>query len=514
MLTQEAKEYREELAQALVDARCPDYANALYAFKSIILLDENNPRVGAVAGSSLIINKGLTMEEACFVARHEIIHIRYMHHLRMKERDPQLWNIACDIEISNTYDPEDDVLMEASDRLRGGLNINFKPFAEFRGMPAEDVYDILLQREQEQMQNAAGQGNPEQNDSQGTAGMSGQSGESGDQDDGSGEQPSVGKLREDIKDKEDLKDKITKSIYKKIIKALDKGAAGEKPGAQEEKPKKRVGKGKRKESNSRPEPQPEPEQQEQEPEEEQPAAPEQQEAPEDQNNKFGDAEDFDMGGNGVGTGHAETGKEKPEPTRVKLLRSLKGVFGRQKYYERKRTYAKPNRRLMTPPGMMTTPMSVSSRNGIIKKGVARKTKECLTLGVYCDVSGSMSRDKVSLALGACEEINKLRRCAVKTHYFDTVVKDEFFSGGGTDYNAVLEHAKEHGYKSIALITDNSSDAIPEGVYSFDNMWIIGVEHSYDDSKEAYSIGPQIVDGTVKVKNFDGFIVCTEDELNG
>ena len=513
MLTQEAKEYREELAQALVDAGCPDYANALYAFKSIILLDETNPRIGAVVGSYLLINKGLTMEEACFIARHEIIHIRYMHHLRQGNRDPQLWNIACDIEISNTYDPEDDVLMESSGMLKGGLNINFKPFAEFRGMTAEEVYDILLQREQEQMQNAAGQSNPEQDGSQGMTGMSGQSGESGDQDDGSGEQPSVEQMREDIKDKEDLKDKITKSIYKKIQKALDKGAAGVKPGEPEEKPKKRVGTGKRKESNSRPEPQPEPEQQEQESKAEQTTVPEQPEPPEDANNMFGDAEDFDMGGDGVGTEHAENGGSKPEPTRVKLLRSLKGVFGRQKYYERKRTYAKPNRRLMTPPGMMTTPMSLSSRNGIIKKGVARKTKECLTLGVYCDVSGSMSRDKVSLALGACEEINKLRRCVVKTHYFDTVVKDEFFSGGGTDYNAVLEHAKEHGYKSIAIITDNSSDDIPEGVYSFDNMWIIGVEHSYDDSKEAYSIGPQIVNGTVKVRNFDGFIVCTEDELN-
>ena len=253
--------------------------------------------------------------------------------------------------------------------------------------------------------------------------------------------------------------------------------------------------------------------QKQDAQEQAPAQPESDEAPPDFS---GEPEEIDTGGNGVGTEHAERNNPKPVPTRVKLLRSLKGVFGRQKYYELKRTYSKPNRRRMTPPGMMTTPMGANSRNGFIIKGKARKNREWLTLGVYCDVSGSMSRDKVSLALGACEEIGKLKRCSVKVHYFDTSVQDEFFSGGGTDYNVVLAHAKEQGYKSIAIITDDSSDYIPEGLYEFDNLWIIGVEHasSGDDKKETYSIGPYITNGHVKVKHFDGFVVCTEDEMNG
>ena len=45
--------------------------------------------------------KSLTKEERKSVLLHELWHIGLLHGLRIKHRDPELWNIACDIRINN-----------------------------------------------------------------------------------------------------------------------------------------------------------------------------------------------------------------------------------------------------------------------------------------------------------------------------------------------------------------------------------------------------------------------------
>lgn len=548
MFTKEALQFRTELADALTAEGYPDYGNALFGFRSIVLVDKPTDFKSVVRGGSLVLNKNLSMDEMCFMARHEILHIMYGHHFRRGDRHEKLWNIAADMEISNFYSVEDDELMLTRPNLDGGVNVNFPMFSIFLGKKAEEVYDILHDMMQQQQQE--GDGMPQNSNSQGSSGQGGQSsGQGGGSQEGDGEGggggqsqgqdqnqdpiPDINQLLNDIENNEDLSQKVAKNLRNKLRKAMNNNPSeGEGEGeGQQKPPTTKVGTGSRKESDTNPyqgppkQPQPSRKQPEEKDSQEngQPQAGQESNG-EDMGDGLGftgwdaepldvddlshnEAEDFDTGGNGVGTEHAERNVGKPLPAKVRLLRSLKGSFGKQRFYETKRTYSKPDRRF-------TTPGSLPRINGceVMRKGRKRKNREWKTLGVYCDVSGSMSRDKISLALGTCQEIDKIRRCTVKTHYFDTEVRDEFFSGGGTDYNVVLEHAKQCGYKSIAIITDDSSDRIPRGVYSFDNLWIIGVEHSHrGDDKEHYSIGPQIVDGTVKVKHFDGFIVCTNED---
>lgn len=499
MSTQKETVYRNELADALTEEKYPGFANMLYGFRNVKLMEKDDPCVGKVSTSTLFINEGLATEEACFVARHEIFHILYQHHQTEGDRDHDLWNMAADLEISNMYSAADSELLRKHDAtggsLAGALDVHKPEYAEFAGMLAEEAYDILYQRrEQEQQDGQEGQGESSGQPSDGQP-QSGGGANSG--------KRSVEKMLEDAKKFSDLDDKVAKNLRKKLVKAETNEPTEEQK--QGKKPCKRVGTGKRKEAQQNPGPQ-----QTQEKSESDPNNQGQKQGNDTQDTE---PEEIEGDGSGVGFQHAEFDGQKPEPTKVKLLRSLKGVFGKQKYYTIARTYSKPNRRFFTPPGMTSTPMTTAESNGVIRKGKARKYKETLTLGVYCDVSYSMTQEKISLALGTCQEIDKIKRCAVKTYYFDTVVKDHFFKGGGTNYNAVLAHAKEQGFRSIAIITDDSNMGIPSGVYEFDNLWIIGVEHSGGDKKESYSMGPQVVDGTVKVKHFDGFVVCTEDEYN-
>lgn len=533
MSTQTWVDYRSQLADALSDSGYPDYGNALYGFSKIVLMKEDNPRVGMVSRSVLYLNERLTTEEACIVARHEILHIRYGHHFRQGDRDMRVWNIATDLEISHFYSAEDVAVIQNSENLANAFYVDDDEYSQYRGDDAEAIYDKLIQQsegdQQKQAQRHQGEGEG--------------SSENDDQEEGEGDSPE-GNPNPDESDQNqsgscsgsgdmtDMDKPVSKNLCKKIMKAANQDPSETEQQKEQQKeqakqkrqesqkkgssPKAKVGTGERKESDEAPPSPPQQNPAQQDPQENpMPDFPEL--TDDDFGSPFGDDFDFDSwdeGGDGVGTEHAERNLRKPEPTRVKLLRSLHGVFGRQKSYAPVWTYAKPNRRYLTPPGAKETPpMPKGGKSGtVFRKGKRRKSREWLTLGVYCDVSGSMSEEKVSLALGACKEVEKLKNCAVKVHYFDTVVKDEFFSGGGTDYNVVLQHAKENGYKSIAIITDDSSDRIPAGEYEFDNLWIIGVEHSRrGDNKDTYSIGPQIVNGTVKVKHFDGFVVCTGDE---
>lgn len=501
MLSKEAIDYRNKLADLLAEDGYPDYANALYGFKSLVLVGSDHPILGCCSQSSLVLNEKLTDEEACFVARHEIRHVLQRHHERCGKRHPSVWNIAADLEISNFYSEDDVELLKSQSNIKGGLSIDLEGYTEYRGKTAEEIYDQMLAQGRVKIVSikVSASGPP------GQGGAGGGSKESQDEN-AAGEPLNEEELDEEAKkllgELVDLDKKIAKNLHKKLSEARSNEPTKEQ---KEGKPTpKRTPMGTKKERSQNTN--------QNESDENKQPKPDKEEIDETEDET--EDEDLDIEGNGVGTEHAERKVEEPVPTKVRLQRSLKGVFGRQKFYAPKMTYSKYNKRYLTPPGAKETPMVGKSRHdGVIKKGKKRMLKEWMTLGVYCDVSGSMSRDKVSIALGTCEEIGKMKRCAVKTHYFDTEVRDEFFSGGGTDYRAVLTHAKEQKYKSVAIITDDSnSHNIPRGEFSFDNLWIIGVEHSSDDDKDRYSIGPQVVDGTIKVKKFDGFVVCTEDEM--
>jgi predicted metal-dependent peptidase len=76
----------------------------------------------------------LDEKELQFVLAHEVLHNAFEHHIRRKERDPQLWNIACDFVINLTL-VDSGMAMPTS--VPGLLD------KKYAGMTSEEVYAEL-----------------------------------------------------------------------------------------------------------------------------------------------------------------------------------------------------------------------------------------------------------------------------------------------------------------------------------------------------------------------------------
>lgn len=77
----------------------------------------------------------LTLEEWRFVLAHEFLHAALRHDIRCEDRDPELWNVACDY-VVNGWLVEMDI----------GTMPDFVLFnVQFRGMAVEAVYDLLYE---------------------------------------------------------------------------------------------------------------------------------------------------------------------------------------------------------------------------------------------------------------------------------------------------------------------------------------------------------------------------------
>jgi len=93
-------------------------------------------------------------EKTMGVAAHEVLHVVNKHHLRRRERDPLLWNIACDLFINrillaDAYVLPDTLIFDTGDR--------------FAGLPVEIIYERLLAEQAAQSGGgtpAPGPGNP------------------------------------------------------------------------------------------------------------------------------------------------------------------------------------------------------------------------------------------------------------------------------------------------------------------------------------------------------------------
>lgn len=92
--------------------------------------------------------KSLSADEQMFVMAHEVWHCVMLHFLRRQGRDPELFNVATDMEINNLLcDDGFKVLSQAP-----------LPPNEWKGQSAEWIYDKLLEESKKQ-QNKNGQGN-------------------------------------------------------------------------------------------------------------------------------------------------------------------------------------------------------------------------------------------------------------------------------------------------------------------------------------------------------------------
>ncbi len=151
------------------------------------------------------------LEASAAVMVHEVWHLVRRHHLRRGERDPKMWNVACDIAIN-----DDEVLRQRlpHEGLRWTQFDRLRP-----NMLEEDIYDVLT----------AQQGKPPPSN----GGQGGQSGQGGDAD-GDGSSPGHG-------DKAPVKDSRGQSHGSKVADgACGSGAGGEK-GAWEDDPSDPIG---------------------------------------------------------------------------------------------------------------------------------------------------------------------------------------------------------------------------------------------------------------------------------
>ena len=75
-------------------------------------------------------------EKTMGVAAHEVLHIVNKHHLRRRERDPRLWNVACDLFVNRILLADKYVLPD---------KLIFDEGGHFAGLPVEIIYQRLAE---------------------------------------------------------------------------------------------------------------------------------------------------------------------------------------------------------------------------------------------------------------------------------------------------------------------------------------------------------------------------------
>ncbi len=90
---------------------------------------------------------GMDQEETVGVMAHEVMHVTMKHNLRRGDRDPELWNIACDFAIN-------DILIEAGFVLPKDVLYD----EQYKGLMAEAIFDRLPEDAKERFGQAASVG--------------------------------------------------------------------------------------------------------------------------------------------------------------------------------------------------------------------------------------------------------------------------------------------------------------------------------------------------------------------
>ena len=136
-------------ARARLLVRAPFFGSIALGLKWIAA-----PPVGTMAtdGRAVWFNpawcEGQGAEKTMGVVAHEVLHVVNKHHLRRGDRDPGLWNIACDLFVNRILLADSYVLPDM---------LIFDQGNRFAGLPVEVIYRRLLE-ERPAQQDA---GNPE-----------------------------------------------------------------------------------------------------------------------------------------------------------------------------------------------------------------------------------------------------------------------------------------------------------------------------------------------------------------
>jgi predicted metal-dependent peptidase len=113
----------------------PFIASFLFGLRSEIDNTDRNP-TACTDGSAIYYNesfiKPLTFKQLKTLVAHEVAHVAFAHHFRLRGKDPELWNVACDYAIN--------LLLVAM----GFVPLpNWLYDSKYRGMSAEDIYKTL-----------------------------------------------------------------------------------------------------------------------------------------------------------------------------------------------------------------------------------------------------------------------------------------------------------------------------------------------------------------------------------
>jgi predicted metal-dependent peptidase len=125
-------------ARARLLVRAPFFGSIALGLKWI-----DAPSVGTMAtdGRAVWFNpawcEAQGAEKTMGVIAHEVLHVVNKHHLRRRDRDPPLWNIACDLFVNR--------VLQADNYALPGSGI-FDPANRFAGLPVEVIYQRLLEQ--------------------------------------------------------------------------------------------------------------------------------------------------------------------------------------------------------------------------------------------------------------------------------------------------------------------------------------------------------------------------------
>lgn len=134
--------------------------NAFYAPLACSLNFEWSSKVDTAAtdGGSVLFNpeffNKITPSQRLFVFMHEVDHVARLHHIRQGNRNPELWNIACDYEINNELSKSEDPRTKRKLYDLNGFPVLINH--DYDNMSAEEIYDKLLEENPPQPMNLLG----------------------------------------------------------------------------------------------------------------------------------------------------------------------------------------------------------------------------------------------------------------------------------------------------------------------------------------------------------------------
>lgn len=144
------QKHTPEFTKALSSMTCTNVFFTALLYNMKIEARDDLPAAAATDGVHLYYHperyaKEFSKAEQVFVIVHELLHVILMHPMRRGIRDPQRWNIACDY-VDNLLCKEYGFSVPKSALLD----------AKYKGMTAEQVYDLLPEDSQQSQGGMAG----------------------------------------------------------------------------------------------------------------------------------------------------------------------------------------------------------------------------------------------------------------------------------------------------------------------------------------------------------------------